>query len=99
MSGSGPNAENTTNGTAMETTPAAPLLPYMVALSLPDFDKLINDPIHHNVGWPTILNKLPSNIPKFEGLVGDDPTNHVRSFHMWCSSNSITDDSVCLELF
>ena len=43
--------------------------------------------------------KLPLDIPKFEGLVGEDPTNHVRSFHMWCSSNSITDDSVRLRLF
>ena len=43
--------------------------------------------------------KLPSDIPKFEGLAGEDPTNHVRSFHMWCSSNSITDDSIRLRLF
>ena len=43
--------------------------------------------------------KLPSDIPKFEGIAGENPTNHVRSFHMWCSSNSITDDSVHLRLF
>ena len=43
--------------------------------------------------------KLPSKIPKFEGLAGEDPTNHVRYFHMWCSSNSIIDDSVRLQLF
>lgn len=43
--------------------------------------------------------KLPSDIPKFEGNVGDHPTNHVRSFHMWCSSNSLTDDYIRLQLF
>lgn len=43
--------------------------------------------------------KLPLDIPKFEGNPGEDPTNHVRSFHMWCSSNSITEDSIYLHLF
>ena len=94
-----PNAGNTTSGTATGTIPAAPLLPYMAGLSLPDFNQLINDPIHHDPSWPAMPTKLPSDITKFEGLVGEDPTNHVRSFHMWCSSNSITDDSVHLRLF
>ena len=54
-----------------------PLLPYMAALSLPNFNQLINDPIRHDVGWPTMPTKLPSDIPKFEGLPGEDPTNHI----------------------
>ena len=70
-----------------------------VGVGLPDFSQLINDPIHHDPGWPTMPTKLPSDIPKFEGTAGEDPTNHVHSFHMWCSSNSITDDSVHLRLF
>jgi len=43
--------------------------------------------------------KLPSDIPKFEGNPRKDPTNHVHSFHMWCSSNSIIEDSIYLCLF
>lgn len=106
MSGLGPNAGggpdpnvgNTTSGTATGTTPAAPLLPYMAGLSLPDFNELINDPIHHDASWPAMPTQLCSDIPKFEGIGGEDPTNHVRSFHMWFSSNSIIDDSVCIRL-
>ena len=42
--------------------------------------------------------KLPSDIPKFEGKAGEDPQNHIMSFHLWCSSNSIVDDSIRLRL-
>ena len=62
--------------------PIAPILPFMAGLDLPDFNKLINDPIHQDVGWPSMLTKLPSNIPKFEGNVGEDP-------------NTIFDPSTC----
>jgi len=44
-------------------------------------------------------NKLPSDIPKFEGKPGEDPSNHVMTYHLWCASNSISDDSICLRLF
>jgi hypothetical protein len=43
--------------------------------------------------------KLPSNIPKFEANLNKDPGNHVTTFHLWCSSNSLKDDSVQLRLF
>ena len=43
--------------------------------------------------------KLPSDIPKFEGKVGECPQNHIMMFHLWCSSNSIVDDSIRLRLF
>jgi hypothetical protein len=43
--------------------------------------------------------KFPSYIPKFEGKPGEDPTNHVMTFHLWCSLNNIMDDSICLRLF
>lgn len=95
----GPQAGNTTSGTATDTTLAAPLFPFMASLSLLDFDQLINNSIHHNASWPAMPKNLPLVIPKFEGLAGEDPSNHVRSFHMWCSSNSITDDSIRLRLF
>lgn len=44
-------------------------------------------------------NKLPSDIPKFEGKPGEDPSNHVMTYHLWCASNSISDDSIRLRLF
>ena len=43
--------------------------------------------------------KLPSNIPKFEGKAGECPQNHIMTFHLWCSLNSIIDDSIRLRLF
>jgi hypothetical protein len=75
------------------------LMPYLASLNIPDLSKLTNDPILHDPTWPTMPTKLPSDIPKFEGKAGDDPTNHVMNFHLWCSSNSIMDDSIRLRLF
>ena len=43
--------------------------------------------------------KLPSDIPKFEGKAGECPQNHIMTFHPWCSSNNIVDDSIRLRLF
>jgi hypothetical protein len=50
-------------------------------------------------GWPAVPTKLPSDIPKFEGKSGEDPQDHVMTFHLWCSSNSLNDDSIHLCLF
>jgi hypothetical protein len=46
-----------------------------------------------------IPTKLPYDIPKFDGKLGEDPNNHVMNFHLWCSSNSLMEDSICLCLF
>ena len=43
--------------------------------------------------------KLPLDIPKFEGKAGECPQNHIITFHLWCLSNSIVDDSIRLRLF
>ena len=43
--------------------------------------------------------KLPSDILKFEAKAGEDPTDHITTFHLWCSSNSLMDDSIRLRLF
>jgi hypothetical protein len=43
--------------------------------------------------------KLPSNIPKFEAKPKEDPRDHVTTFHLWCPSNLLKDDSVQLRLF
>jgi hypothetical protein len=43
--------------------------------------------------------KFPSDIPKFEAKPNKDPGDHVTTFHLWCSSNSLKDDSIQLRLF
>jgi hypothetical protein len=80
-------------------TPIPLQMPYLASLNIPDLTKLTNDPILHDATWPAMPTKLPSDIPKFEGKAGDDPANHVMTFHLWCSSNSIMEDSVRLRLF
>ena len=74
-------------------------LPFMAHLNLPDLALLTNDPIRDQTFWPPMPTKLPSDIPKFEGKAGDCPQNHIMTFHLWCSSNSIVDDSIRLRLF
>jgi hypothetical protein len=74
-------------------------LPFLATLDLPDLSRLTNDPIYHSPVWPAILAKLPSDIPKFDGNYGEDPNNHVMTFHLWCSSNSLMDNSIRLHLF
>jgi hypothetical protein len=74
-------------------------MPYLAPLNIPDLTKLTNDTILHNPTWPAMHTKLPLDIPKFEGKLRDDPTNHIMTFQLWCSSNSIMDDSVRLRLF
>jgi hypothetical protein len=54
------------------------------------------DPILHDPTWSNMPTKFPSDIPKFEGKPKEDPTNHIMSFHLWCSSNSIMEDYVLL---
>ena len=67
-------------------------------LNFLDLSKLMNDPVRHNSSGPLVPTKLPLNIPKFEGKVGDDPRAHVTTFHLWCYSNSQNDDTVQLIL-
>jgi len=93
-----------TQGSPTSRTPTnvvtpTPLLPFMAGLSLLNFSQLINDPLLHDPTWPIVPTKLLSNIPKFESNPREDPTNHVRSFRMCCSSNSFTEDSTHLRLF
>jgi hypothetical protein len=51
--------------------------------------RILNDPIRHSPQWHVIPSKLPSDIPKFDGKVGEDPNNHVTTFHLLCSSKSL----------
>jgi hypothetical protein len=74
-------------------------LPFLATLDLPDFSRILNDPIRHSPQWPAIPAKLPSDILKFDGKAREDPNNHVMNFHLWCSSNSLMDDSIRLRIF
>jgi len=68
-------------------------------LHLPDLSRLLNDPIYHNLHWPPMLMKFPSDIPNFKGKPNKDPSDHVTTFHLWCSSNSLRDEPIQLCLF
>jgi hypothetical protein len=57
----------------------------------------MNDPMCHDLAWPPVPTKIPSDIPKFKGKSGEDPGDHVTTFHLWCSSNSLNDDSCSFE--
>jgi hypothetical protein len=74
-------------------------LPFLATLDLPNLSRILNDPIHHSPQWPVILAKLPFDIPKFDGKPGEDLNNNVMTFHLWCSSNSLIDDSICYAFF
>jgi hypothetical protein len=76
-----------------------PKLPFMAMFHFPYLSRLLNDPICHDPHWPTTPTKLPSDIPKFEGKPNEYQGNHVTTFHLWCSSNSLRDDYVQLHLF
>ena len=79
--------------------PHHPRIPFLVTLNLPDLSILMNDPVAHGPAWPAVPTKIPSDIPKFEDKLGEDPSEHVTTFHLWCSSNSLHQDSIFLRLF
>lgn len=74
-------------------------LPFIATLDLLVFLHLMNDSIYYLSYWPQMPNNLPSDILKFEGKSGEDPSNHVMTYHFWCASNSIIDDSIQLHFF
>jgi hypothetical protein len=71
----------------------------MAMLNLPDLSNLMKDPMIHDPTWPSFPTKLPSDILKFKGKNGEDPSDHVTTFHLWFSSNSLNDDYIRLRLF
>jgi hypothetical protein len=76
-----------------------PKLPFLATLHFPYLTRLLNDPIYHDPRWPPMPMKFPSDIPKFEAKPNKYPGDHVTTFHLWCSSNSLKDDSIQLRLF
>ena len=53
----------------------------------------------HDLAWPAVPTNIPSDIPKFEGKPREDPSKQVTTLHLWCSLNSLHQDSVHLRLF
>jgi hypothetical protein len=76
-----------------------PKLLFLATLHLPDLTRLLNDPICHDRRWHPMPTKFPSDIPKLEAKPNEDPSNHVTTFHLWCSSNSLRYDFIQLRLF
>lgn len=74
-------------------------LPFLTTLNFLDLSKLNNDLIHYNPTCPSVPIKHLSDIPKYEGNFCDDIGDHVTTFHLWCSSNSLNGDSIRLRLF
>jgi len=74
-------------------------LHFIATLDIPSLYKLKNYPINHNLHWPPIPYKIPTDIPKFEGKQGDDSAMHVTTYNLWCVSNSMVDDNIRLILF
>jgi hypothetical protein len=73
-----------------------PKLPFLETLHFPNLTRLLNDSICHDPRWPPMLTKFPSNIPKFEAKPSTYPGDHVTTFHLWCSSNSLKENSLQL---
>jgi hypothetical protein len=74
-------------------------LPFMAMLNLPDLSKLLNDSVCHDLSCPPVPTKIPYDIPKFKGNIGKDSGDHVTTFHLWFSSNSLNVYSILLRLF
>ena len=79
--------------------PHHPRLPFLATPNLPDLSRLMNNPVSHDPAWSAFPTKLPSDIPKFEGKPGEDPSKHVTTFYLWFSLNSLHQDSIHLRLF
>jgi hypothetical protein len=85
-----------TPGSFLPSYNPQPKLLFLETLHFPYLTRLLNDPICHDPIWPPMLTNFPSDIPKFEAKTNKDPGDHVTTFHLWCSSNSLRDDSVQL---
>jgi hypothetical protein len=53
---------------------------FPATLDLLDLSRILNGPILHSPYWSVIPVKLPSDIPKFDGRLGEEPNNHIMTF-------------------
>jgi len=72
---------------------------FLEKLDILYFYKLDNDLIYHNLHWPPLLHNIPVDILKFEGKQGDHLATDVTTYHLWCVSKSMVDDSAQHRLF
>jgi hypothetical protein len=72
-----------TPGSSFPSYNQQPKLPFLATLHLPNLTRLLNNPIYHDMCWPPMPTKFPSNIPKFEAKPNEDPSDHVTTFHLW----------------
>ena len=91
----GLNSMSPSNQSSFGNTP----LPFLVTLELSNLSRLKNEPILHHPAWPLVPVNISTDISKFEGKTGDDPASHITTYHLWCVSNSMLDDSIKLCLF
>ena len=56
--------------------PHHPRLPFLATLNLPELSRLTNNLVAHDPVWPAVPTKLPSDIPKLEGKLGEDLSEH-----------------------
>ena len=80
-------------GPSFHLNPSQPKIPFLEALHLPDLSRLLNDLIYHDPCWLRMPTKFLSDISKLEGKPGEDPGDHVTKFNLWCSTNTLKDDS------
>ena len=73
-------------------------LPFLDTLELFDLSKLTNNSILHHPSWLPVSVKISTNIPKFEAKIGENPVTHITTYHLWCVSNFMLDDSIKLHL-
>jgi hypothetical protein len=59
-----------------------PHFPFLAMLNLLDLSNLMNETVSHDPTCSPFPTKLPSNNPKFEGKNGEDPGDHVTTFHL-----------------
>jgi hypothetical protein len=90
---------NQNPGSSFPLNPPQPRLPFLATLHFPYFSRLLNNSICHDPRWPPMPTKFPLDIPKFEGKPDKDPCDHVTMFHLWCSSNSLKDNSFQFHFF
>ena len=73
---------------------AMPGIIFLATLNLPNLSKLMNNSVVHLPHGPPIPTKMPSDIPKFEGKIGENTLNHIMTFHLWCSLNSLSNNNI-----
>jgi len=95
----GPLGPSSHSSSSWSDSGAPTLLHFLETIDIPDMYKFTNDPINHKLHWPPISHKIPIDIPKFKGKQGDDLATNVTTYHLWCVSNSMVDDSIHLILF